>query len=99
MQPYLVALHKRFGKIQGSFVNFPPLPGQQVIAFHMRLLQAVQILVEHSAEFQGYHWAISVYIVLLPQELGIRIIPSGACLSLVGPSKLLLSSYKITSKL
>jgi hypothetical protein len=55
--------------------------------------------VEHSAEFQGYHWAISVYIVLLPQELGIRIIPSGACLSLVGPSKLLLSSYKITSKL
>jgi len=43
MQPYLVALQKRFGKRKGSFVNFPPPPDQQVIAFRMRLFQGVQI--------------------------------------------------------
>lgn len=50
IQPYLVELYKIFDEIRGSFVDFSPLRPQDMIAFHMRLLQIRQILADSSAE-------------------------------------------------
>lgn len=50
LQPYLVALYKKFDERRGSFLGFSPLHPQSMIAFHMRLLPTIQILADNSAE-------------------------------------------------